>query len=130
MGQLIKKFKEHEVDDRAYSSVINWALSKKKHIDVFYIINYFMGGKKAVKEKGKLSQMLHKYKTAMGLQTKYSRFYVYWKAYLLYFIFRLIRHSLSPGIPAPDENSEHSLQLCGFDTEMPSVVEGYIKNRF
>lgn len=71
VGILIKKFKEHETEERSYPSMMNWAINKKKQIDVFYLINYFLPNLvKSTKQKN-LIHSLQKYQTAMGIQAKY-----------------------------------------------------------
>lgn len=48
----------------------------------------------------------------------------------IHFIFRIVRHSLSIYIPAPDEDSKSTLQMCGFDNGILRILEAYCKGLF
>lgn len=66
-GQLIKKLKETDTPYNVPSALFEWAISKKKQIDIFLILNYHLGLlPKDVRPKEKPLESLSKYQKIMN----------------------------------------------------------------
>lgn len=67
VGQFIKKLKETDTPYNVPSAIFEWALSKKKQIDIFIILNYHLGLFPKDRPKEKPLESLSKYQKAMNL---------------------------------------------------------------
>ncbi|KAK4881562.1 hypothetical protein RN001_004881 [Aquatica leii] len=115
-NQVQVKLKQAKNGIVVLSSIFDWAMNKKKQIDVFinfFYHHWFLSIPRERRDKEKPLNLLNNYRKKMSLPHT-----------------KLISFSLSSPNLALADGSSNVLDICGFSKEVPKVVEAFSRGLF